>query len=241
MDESNKVNIQQRKTGFFRTFFRVLLAELRLELRSPAGFLSVLLFSLILGTLYQYAMSDNIFEEIMNLQGIGLATVFFSATLISARSSQHERESLALRPVLMSAGDPAGYFLARVFGQWTVLVLALVIFFPVYYILLGNRAVDSSLLPGSILVAAIASFSLAALGAMLGMMAGANRMRDLILPVLLLPAAMPVFLLATDAFEEIVETAAIFPPLQSILALLTPGFLYGALGALLFQFYAGDE
>lgn len=228
--------------GFFTTLARVYWRDAALEWRSPAGFLSALLFAATLAVVYHYAMAEGVFASPRNLQGVMLATLFFAASISAARNAAAETESDALRAALLAPADPSGYFLGKTFALWTLQLALVAVYIPLYQWLLGGR------LPGhpgqylALFVAlGLAALSLSALGVMLAYIARGNRMRELLFPLLLLPASLPVLILAADALEEIGPAADFSLPLRAIIALLAPAGLYCGLGALLYFALAAEE
>jgi len=228
--------------GFFTTLARVCRRDAALEWRSPAGFMSALLFAATLSVVYHYAMAPGVFDNPRNLRGIMLATLFFAASLSAARNAAAEAEADALRAALLAPADPSGYFLGKTLALWTLQLALIAVYIPLYQWLLAGRLTDEPRLYLALFVIlGLAALSLAALGVMLAYIARGNRMRELLFPLLLLPAALPVLILAADALEDIQAAADFSLSLRAIIALLAPAGLYCGLGALLYSALAAEE
>ena len=228
--------------GFWLTLWRVYKKDTALEWKSPVGILSSVLFALILAALYNYSMLADTFKQTANLHGIMLATLFFSSTLVSGRNIHFEKEGGALRIMLISPADAAGYYLGKVLSLWQLQTLFCVIYIPLYILLLQGRLPANPsevLVPGVFL--ALAALSLSALGIMLSYISSGNRMREIILPLLLLPASLPVFMLAADAMRQTFRNGGGALDPAQILVLLAPAGIFCALGSLLYYTLAADE
>jgi len=232
--------MQYGDLGFFRTFFRIYRKDTRLEWKSPVGIFSVFLFALILAAIYNYAMEVRVFSNLGNLHGIMLATLFYSSTLMSSRNIQFEKEGGALRVMLISPADPAGYFLGKTAALWQLQTIFILIYLPVYYLLLqGNLPRDPFLMVPPLAFLILAALNLSALGIMLSYIASGNRLKEIILPLILLPTSLPVFMLAADGIRE--AAAKNFFPWTHFLILLAPAALFCSLGCMLYHVLTADE
>ncbi len=203
----------------------------------------MLLFALTLAALYHYAMDDSVFRDLGNLHGVMLATLFFAATIGSGRNIHTETEAGALRAALMHPADPSGYYLGKVLAIWQFQLLFLMIYIPAYQLLLTGRFSDRFAdywLPFTGL--GLASLSLAALGVMLAYISRGSRMKEILFPLLLLPASLPVFILTTAFLADARDGGqGAMLTIPAILTLLAPAGLYCGLGSLLYYVMAADE
>ena len=228
----------EHRTGFWETCWRIYKKDTILEWKSPAGILSVILFAFILAALYNYAMEADVFRNRRNLNGVMMATLFFSAVMLAGRNIQQEREGGALRVMLISPADPAGYFMGKVAALWQLQTAFILIYVPIYHFLLLGRIPGGSDLVGPFLTLALSALSLSALGILLSYIASGNRLREIILPLLLMPAALPVFMLATDALGRNPKEGA---SLGAYLILAGPAVIFCSLGCLLYHTLSADE
>lgn len=228
--------------GFWLTLWRIYRKDTRLEWKNPAGFISTFLFAVTLAALYHYSMDEKVFQNRYNLNGILLATLFFSSTIVAGRNIHFEKESGALRVVLMSPLDSAGYFLGKTAALFQLLIIFIILYTPVYFLLLTGRFViraEDLLIPCLFLSAA--ALSLSALGIILTYVASGNRMKDLILPLLILPASIPVFMLANQGLHDTLNDLTVESAVRHLIVLLAPGAIYCSIGCLLYSFVAADE
>ncbi len=229
--------------GFWQTLWRVYKKDTVLEWRSPVGLFSVLLFAMILAAVYNYAMAESTFRQVRNLHGIMLATLFFASTIVSGRNIHFEKEGGALRNMLMSPADPAGYFLGKVAALWQLQIAFCVVFVPLYHLMLTGRPPGWREFQLPLLFLGMAALSLAALGIMLSYVAAGNRLRELVLPLLQLPTSLPVFMLAADglAVSSAAASGGEAFAWNHFLILIAPAAILCAIGCLLYHSMAADE
>lgn len=233
----------QTGPGFSRTLIQIYRKEVILEWRNPSGLVTVFIFSLVLAALFHFAMAEGVFDRRRNLQGAILVVLFFSSTIITGRNLHRDREWGALKITLLAPLDPAGLFLGKVLALWQIHALLALVFVPLLTILLSGRLPASgSELIITILLLLPASLSLAALGTVFSYLSSASRLREFLLPVLLLPFSLPVLMLAAQALRRAVppKTAPILI-LSDLLIQLAPAAIFCSLGSLVFTTLAADE
>jgi heme exporter protein B len=245
--------MQQRLShapGFPATLWRIFWKDTALEWKNPAGFVALLLFALVLVAIYHYAMDDAVFRDPRNLNGIMLATLFFASTIQAGRNIHAETEAGALRVALMAPADASGYYLGKVFAIWQAKLVFIALYIPLYQLFLTGRfqwTVAGFGLPFIALSAA--ALSLAALGVMLAYISRGSRLKEILFPLLLLPSALPVFILTIGVLKSAGAPKAAGNgaglwaqvPVEAIITLLAPAGLYCGLGSLLYYALAAEE
>jgi len=225
--------------GFFLSLWRVYKKDTALEFRNPAGMIASLLFAFLLAVIYHYSMSEGAFSDRRNLNGLMLATLFFSSSLLAGRNLQFEKEGGAIRILVNSPVDTAGYYLGKVLALWQMLTFFSAIYIPVYNILLTGRIAGAQAVFFPLMYLSLSSLSLAALGILLSYLSSGNRLKDLILPLILLPAAIPVFILAVDALQD--DGSAMIETGKHLIVLVAPGAIYASVGCWLYPHLAVEE
>jgi heme exporter protein B len=134
----------------------------------------------------------------------------------------------------LSGLDPAGVFLGK-FGAVAVQLLALEGLLLAGVALFYNTRLDG--LPLLALTCVIATAGIAAAGTLYGVLAAGLRVRDTLVPLLLLPVLAPVLIGSTRTFEAALDgrTTEAWPwlGLLSIFALVHVGFGAASFGPLL--------
>ncbi|MCE9597748.1 MAG: heme exporter protein CcmB [Spirochaetia bacterium] len=222
-------------SGIFSALSTIYGLELRMEWRNRARVLAIFVFAIILSVLYHYTVEEIFFKSARNLVGSSLTTLFFASMLLTGWGSDSQ-DTLTFKILFLSPLDPAGIYLARVLIRWQILSILVGVYLPLNSILLTGFLPQFEMIAQWCLLATTA-LSLAALGTLFNAMI-TQRGRGILLPLLFLPAAIPVLILASGSLDQLTLEEA--SPLLSAGAMLAPGILYCSLGALLFS-YLNDE
>ena len=176
--------------------------DLRVERRSRVTTNQVLPFAVLVLVLFAFALDPD--RGVLDRAAAGLfwVAVLFSALLAIQRSFALEASDEARDGLRLSGLDPAGIFLGKalaVAAQLVVLEALLTVGIAVLY---------GSELHGPVLLAAtalLATIGLAAAGTIYGVLAAGLRVRETLLPLLMLPVVAPVLLASTRAWEAALQ------------------------------------
>ncbi len=189
----------------FRDALLVAGKDLRIEARSRVATNQVLPFALMVLVLFGFALDPD--RGVLDRASAGLfwVTVLFAAVLAVQRSFALEADG-ARDALRLSGLDEAGIFLgkaAAVAVQLLVLEAVLALGVAVLY--------DVSLRGVAVLalVCLLATVGVASAGVVYGMVAAGLRVRETLLPLLVLPVVAPVLLAATRASEAALGGAAV--------------------------------
>jgi heme exporter protein B len=162
--------------------------------------------------------------------------VLFAGLIGFARTFEIERDDGAIDTLLLAPVDRSGLFFAKALANLTVLVVLEVLTLPLFAILfdldLGARWATLAL------VVALADLGFSAIGTLFSSLAANTRSRELILPVLALPALVPVFISATELTSDLFSGAG----LEEVAArgwfviLVVFDIVSAAAGTMLFEF-----
>jgi heme exporter protein B len=172
--------------------------DIRVELRSRVATNQILPFALLVLILFAFALDPDRGFLGQAAPGLFWVAVLFSAVLAVQRSFAIEAADHAREGLRLSGLDPAGIFLGKataVAAQLGVLEAVLTAGVVVLY---GAHLQGALLLFGTCLAATV---GLAAAGTAYGVLAASLRVRETLLPLLLLPVVAPVLLGATKAWE----------------------------------------
>lgn len=224
--------------GFLLSFYRAAATDAILEWRNPSGIMAMVLLALISTMIYHYAL-PSVGPGGSHLRGLMLALLFFASYVTPGRSRVREREGAADAVIGGSAADPSAVFLGKALIVWQAQLVGTIFFVPAFHILLsGALPADAGAMPREIGILAVAAVSLAALGVLLARISDGNRLRDILLPLILLPASLPVFILASDAMNLEADPAG---RAASLGALAFAGIAYVAAGSFLYPVLTGEE
>jgi len=173
--------------------------DLRIERRARVATNQVAPFALLVLVLFAFALDPD--RGVLDRATAGLywIAVLLSTVLAVQRSYAIETSDGVADALRLSGLEPAGVFL----GKTVSLAVQLVVLEAL--LLAGVAVLYSADLEGPGLLAATcvaATLGLASAGSLYGVLAAGLRVRETLLPLLLLPIVAPVLIGATRAFES---------------------------------------
>jgi heme exporter protein B len=172
--------------------------DLRIEARSRVVVNQVAPFAVLVLVLFAFALDPD--RGVLERAAAGLfwVAVLFSALLAVQRSFSLESADGTRDALRLSGLDPAGIFLGKALAVAAQLAVLQVVLGAGVVILYGTDLGRPGLL---VATALLATAGLAAAGTVYGILAAGLRVRETLLPLLLLPVVAPVLLAATRAWE----------------------------------------
>jgi len=158
--------------------------DLLLELRARDTLPAMLLFVVSTLVVFHFVLP----AETTDLAATGLLWValLFTALLGLTRSFAAEREQGVIDGLVLAPSDRSAIWLGKALSILAFLALAEALALPAYGLFF--KPVDAALVAG----VALADVGIAAVGTLLAAMATAGRARELLLPLLFLPLAIPI-------------------------------------------------
>lgn len=184
--------------------------DLLLELRAKETLPAMLLFVLSALVIFHFAIPHGT----SHTAALGLlwAALIFTALLGLTRAFVPEREQGMFDALVLAPCDRSTIWLGKALAVLTFLVAAEVVALPAFAAFFSN--VDGR----TVAAVALADIGIAAVGTLFGAMAVAGRARELLLPLLFLPMAIPIvvggvggylwFLVLYDAIFVLLSWAA---------------------------------
>jgi len=158
--------------------------DLRLELRARDTLPAMLLFVVSTLVVFHFALPEGADE--VAAQGLLWVALVFTALLGLARAWAPERESGALEGLVLAPCDRSAIWLGKAAAVFAFLSSVELVALPAFALFFGS--VDAATVAGVVL----ASIGICAVGTLLAAMAAASRTRELVLPLLFLPLAIPL-------------------------------------------------
>ncbi len=216
-----------------RQVYWLLWKDLLLEIRRRESLISMFFFGVVLLFLFHFSFEISRERVVDMAPGLLWLAFIFTGTLGLNQLFQVERENQCLEALLLSPMDRGAFYLAKVFFNFTTMLLVELFVFPLFWILFN---LDFwRLLPSLFLVALLGTIGFCVLGTLLSALTLKARARELLLPLILFPFIIPVFL-ATIRAMEIILHAGSFQELLPWLRLLI-GFdvIFITVGFLVFE------
>lgn len=178
--------------------------DLRIELRSRVVVNQVAPFALLVLLLFAFALGPDRGALARGAPGMFWLAVLFAGVLAVQRSVAVEAGEGTRDGLLLSGLDPAGVFLGKVAAVAVELVLLEAVLTAGVVVLFGSAVHSPLVLVGASL---LGTAGLAAVGVLYGSLSAGLRVRETLLPLLLLPVAAPVLLAGTRAWQLALGTA----------------------------------
>jgi len=180
--------------------------DLRIELRSRVGIGQVAPFAVLVLVLFGFALSGDTRTLRTYTGGLFWVTVLFSAVLAIQRAFSIESADGNRDALRMSGMDPAAIFLGKA-AALALQLLALEVVLGAAVLVFYDPDIETPLL--LLVTALVATLGVAAAGTIYGVLAAGLRVRETILPILLLPVLAPVLIGATRAFDDALGAVAV--------------------------------
>jgi len=221
------------------TVWAVLRKDLRLELRTLETVPAMVLFSLATFIIFHFALNQTTIAG-QEAAGVLTATVLFAAMLGINRLFVAEREQGGFDAFLLAPVDRSAMLLAKAAGLFVFLAVLEVIAVPAFQLFLLGPSMGP-VLPGVILVLALANLGLAVIGTLVSAIAVHTRARDLIGPVIGLPLLIPALIATARATGPLfVAGHSASPPGKWLAILALYDLVFALLAYAVFDFLLED-
>ena len=158
--------------------------DLLLELRAKETLPSMLLFVISALTIFHFALPSGTSD--VAARGLLWSAIVFTALLGLTRAFVAEREQGMFDALVLAPCDRSAIWLGKALAVLGFLVAAEVVALPAF------AAFFSGLDGRTVAAVALADLGIAAVGTLFGAMAVAGHARELLLPLLFLPMAIPI-------------------------------------------------
>ncbi len=221
-------------TAYARRTWIVLWKDLLTERRSKESVNALVFFSVLLLFLFQFALGPDRQQLQAALPGLLWLGFILAGLLGLGRSFAAERDNDCWEGLRLTPGDKSAIYLGKLLGN-CLLMAAVEVLLVALFAIFFNLDVGPAAAPLA-LVLALGTVGLAAVGTLFAAMTAQLRARELLFPVLLLPAQVPVLLATVSA----TQAALLGQPLGEVahwLKLLTAAdVVYVVIGVLTFEF-----
>jgi heme exporter protein B len=158
--------------------------DLVVELRSRDTVPAMLLFVVGALVVFHFALSED--SSRLAAAGMLWIALLFTALLALVRAFVAERDEAVIDGLLLAPCDRSAIWLGKTLSVFAFLALAEAVALPAFA--LFYEPVTWELIAG----VALANVGIASVGTLLGAMAAAARARELLLPLLFMPLAIPI-------------------------------------------------
>jgi len=208
---------RQSSGNYLKAVSAVVWKDLQAEFRSRELFSAMLVFSLLIILIFNFALELDLKTRQSVTSGVLWATFAFAGTLGLNRSMAIEKDRGCLDGLLLAPVDRSAIYFGKVISNLVFMLIVEIIVLPVYSVLYNINLFQ----PGLLMVILLGSIGYVAVGTLLATMSVQTRTRDILLPILLFPIVIPVLLAAVKASEGFlnhVELSEILLPINLLIA-----------------------
>lgn len=206
--------------------------DLAAELRSRELISAMLVFSLLVILIFNFALELDISTRRSVTSGVLWATFAFAGTLGLNRSMAVEKDRGCLDGLLLAPVDRSAIYFGKVISNLVFMLIVEAIVLPVYSVLYSINLFH----PGLLAVILLGSIGYTAVGTLLSSMAVQTRTRDVMLPILLFPVVVPVLIAAVKASAGYLTGAAMSDILPWLNLLIAYDVIFIAIAFMVFDY-----
>jgi heme exporter protein B len=189
---------------YFRTVTAIVWKDLAAELRSRELLSAMVVFALLSILIFNFALELNPATRRTVAAGVLWVATIFTGTLGLNRSLAIEKDRGSLDGLLLAPLDRSALYFGKALGNLLFILIVEVIILPIFSILFGVNLLQPVIL-GVVLLGTI---GYSAVGTLLSSLAVHSRSRDVMLPILLFPVALPVLIAAVHATRGVLSADA---------------------------------
>ena len=221
----------QSSGSHFQAISAVVWKDLRAEFRSWELISAMLVFSLLVILIFNFALELDVKTRQSVTAGVLWATFAFAGTLGLNRSMAIEKDRGCLDGLLLAPVDRSAIYFGKFISNLAFMLIVEAIILPVYSVLYNTNLFQ----PGLLFVILLGSIGYTAIGTLLAAMSVQTRTRDILLPILLFPVAFAVLLAAVKASGGFLENSTFAEVSFPINLLITYDVIFIAASFMLFD------
>jgi heme exporter protein B len=215
-DRESKSAVARPGGTFLQAMGAIVWKDLAAELRSRELLSAMLVFSLLVILIFNFALELDAKTRATVTSGVLWVTFIFAGTLGLNRSMAMEKDRGCLDGLLLAPVDRSAIYFGKTVGNLIFMLIVEAIVLPVYSILYNTNLFN----PGLLLTILLGSVGYVVVGTLLASMAVQTRTRDVLLPILLFPVVIPIIIAAVKAsmgFLQGIDMADIWPWINLLL------------------------
>lgn len=224
------------KTPFLAAVYAIVAKDLRAEFRSRELVSSMALFALLSILIFSFALELNRLAREEAIGGVLWVTVAFASIIGLNRSLALERDQGNLDAMLLAPIARSAVFFGKLVGNFAFTLVVGLVLLPLLTVLFNVALIQPWVL--AVLVLGVLGFS--TVGTLLATITVQTRARESLLPIVMLPVALPVLLGAVRATTAILSGAPIEDWIAWPQILVVVNLSYLVLCFLLFDYVIED-
>jgi heme exporter protein B len=219
--------------SFARRALVVAWKDLLVERRSKETLNALLFFSLLLLFVFQFALGPDRERLAGVLPGVLWLGFILSGLLALGRTFLVEREHDCWEGLLLAPGDKSAVYVGKLAGNLALMAVVETLVLGLFVVFFDIDLAGA--FPGLLVVVALGTVGLAAVGTLFAAMTAHVRAREVLFPVLLLPVQVPVLLGTVKATEALLLGESLASVAHWIKLLAAADVIYVVVGLLTFD------
>jgi heme exporter protein B len=191
-------------TTWLRTVRLVLVKDLVVELRNRELLASMVLFSALTVVVFAFAFDLGPAEAKEIGPGVIWVTLLFAGTVGLTKAYDRERDNGCLDALLLAPGGPSAVYVAKVLGLVLFMLLVQLVTIPLLLAFLGVE-IQGHGVGVFVLAQTLGILGFASVGALFGGMLSNARLREVLLPLVVYPIAVPVLIAGVELTELAIQ------------------------------------
>jgi heme exporter protein B len=225
-------NTQNASPSLLKATFAIVRKDLAAELRSFELVSAMLVFSLLVIIIFNFALELDVKVRQSVTAGVLWTTFAFAGTLGLNRSMSTEKDRGCMDGLLLAPVDRSAIYFGKALSNLVFMLIVEAFVLPIYSMLYNVNLFRLDLL-GVIL---LGSIGYTAVGTLLSAMSVQTRTREVLLPILLFPVAIPVLLAAVKASGGLLAGAEFSEVLTPLNILIVYDIVFIAVAFMVFDY-----
>lgn len=218
--------------SFFKAMMAIVRKDLAAEFRSRELLSAMLVFSLLVILIFNFALELDVKVRESVTAGVLWTTFAFAGTLGLNRSMAVEKDRGCMDGLLLAPVDRSAIYFGKAISNLAFMLIVEAIVLPIYSMLYNINLFQ----PGLLLVILLGSIGYIAVGTLLAAMSVQTRTRDVMLPILLFPVAIPVLLASVKASSGYLNGADFAEILAPLNLLIVYDLIFIAVPLMFFEY-----
>ncbi len=218
--------------SFLRKVLAIVWKDVRAELRTKDILSSMLVFAGLSVLIFQFAFDLRADNVRLVLPGVLWIAITFAGVLGLNRSFILEQDRGSLEGLLLAPVDRSAIYFGKLIGNLLFIFIVELLLLPLMTVLFNVWLLSPALL----LVVALGTVGYAAVGTLFAALSINTRAREVMLPILLFPVMVPVFVAGVQAVSRLLDGDSLADIVRWVQLLVAYDAIFLAAAMLLFDF-----
>jgi heme exporter protein B len=218
--------------SYLRKVLAIVWKDVRAELRTKDILSSMLVFAGLSVLIFQFAFDLRADNVRLVLPGVLWIAITFAGVLGLNRSFILEQDRGSLEGLLLAPVDRSAIYFGKLIGNLLFIFVVELLLLPLMTVLFNVWLLSPALL----LVVALGTVGYAAVGTLFAALSINTRAREVMLPILLFPVMVPVFVAGVQAVSRLLDGDSLADIMRWVQLLVAYDAIFIAAAMLLFDY-----